>query len=199
MVWWYITVWPQNIIWTNVKVSYTIHKLWSSIVGPKLTKFITNSKLLKIFWNLHLYLLCVKYCPWKIINVNKQSLSTNPLTLKVEGTMWSSRSCPSTPISYLWTINSPGIVQMTSNLAQGCIVTCQIKWYFHDAVPIWFEIFKKFMQKLKFSVPFVKHRPKSILASSKSHDGMMMVHHIVTRKHHLDQPKSLRHGFGCTI
>ena len=35
----------------NLKVAYTIHKVWSTVVWPKLPKFITNSKLLKIFWN----------------------------------------------------------------------------------------------------------------------------------------------------
>ena len=81
MVWWYITLWPKNTISTNLKVSYTIHKLWSTLVWPTLLKFISNINLLKIYWNLHLWHLCVNDCPWRIINVNKTVfLSTNPLS-----------------------------------------------------------------------------------------------------------------------
>ena len=47
------------------------------------------------------------------------------------------------------------------------------KWHSHHVLPIWFENFKKFMQKIKLRVPFVKHQPKSLLASSKAHYGMM--------------------------
>ena len=120
--------------------------------------------MLKIFWNLHLWHMCVKYSPWKIINVKKQSLSINNPLPKLRYDV--SRSCPSNPISYLLAINSPSIVQMTSNLGQGCTVTCQM--IFHN-LPIWFEIFKKSMEKLKFRVLFVKHLPKSLLASHVKH------------------------------
>ena len=54
---WYMV---HNIVTTkqhldkNLKVSYTIHKLWSIVVWQNLSKLITNSKFLKIFWNLHL-------------------------------------------------------------------------------------------------------------------------------------------------
>ena len=71
------------------------------VVSPNYPKFITNSKFLKIFSNLHLWHMC-KVMSMKIINVNKQSFSTNPLS-KLRYDV--SRSCPSTPISYLWTIN----------------------------------------------------------------------------------------------
>ena len=129
MVWWYTchALWPQNNIWTNLKVSYTIHKLWSTVVWPNLPKFITNSIFLKIFWSLHLQHLCVKYCPYEKKNVNKQSFSTNALSY-----IWSSRSHVSLnpTISYCFsTVNSPSIVQMTSNLAQGWTVT-HVKWCF---------------------------------------------------------------------
>ena len=71
----------------NLKFSYTIHKLWWIVVRPKLTKIINNSKLFKIFWNLHLWHLCVNYCPLKIINVWRNNLS---LQIKSESwcTMW---------------------------------------------------------------------------------------------------------------
>ena len=173
MVWWYITliVTTKHHLCTNLKVSYTIHKLWSTVVWLNLPNFITNSKLLKIFWHLPLCHLYVHYCAWKIINVYKQSLSTNPLSeLRYDVSRW---SCPSTPISYLLTINSPSIVQVTSNyLAQGCTVTCQIMFSWCPANLVW--NLKKNMQELKFRVPFVKHRStkKSLLASSKAHDGM---------------------------
>ena len=45
--------------------------------------------------------------------------------------------------TYLRTINSPSIVQMASNLAQGCTVTCQMIIAPGRGLPIWFEIFKK--------------------------------------------------------
>ena len=59
----------------------------STIVWLNLPKFITNRKLLKIFLNLHLWYLYVKYCPCKFINVNKKSFSSNPLSYSW-GTMW---------------------------------------------------------------------------------------------------------------
>ena len=46
--------------------------------------------------------------------------------------------------------NSPGIVQMTSDLALRCRVTCQNDVCMHHALPIRFEIFRKFMQKTQF-------------------------------------------------
>ena len=56
MVWW--CTWhcdhKTTSSYTNLKVSYTTHKIWSTVVWPNLPKFITNSKLLKFFWHLHL-------------------------------------------------------------------------------------------------------------------------------------------------
>ena len=69
---------------------------------------------------------------------------------------------------------------MTSNLAQGCTVTCYMMFNFMMPYQFGLKISKKIMQKLKFRVPFVKHRPKSLLASNKAHDGTM-VHHIGTK------------------
>ena len=72
--------------------------------------------------------------------------------------------------------------QMTTNLAKGCTLTCQMM-FSRNALPICFDIFKiKIMQKLKFRVPFMKHRPISLLASRKVH--MIVWCHIVTTKHH---------------
>ena len=101
----YIIVTTHNTIWwtNNLKVAYTIHKVWSTVVWPKLPKFITNSKLLKIFWNLHVLMassyivsrtLSMRIIKFKklyfyiyqwpghsqIINLNKQSFYTNPLS-----------------------------------------------------------------------------------------------------------------------
>ena len=116
MVWWHITWWPKYTIWTNLK--YTIHKLWSTIVWPKLPKFITNSKLLKIFWNLHLWHHQCQLLSMKKINLKKQHFYTNhsqSFEVPCESIMYThqpqlvtSRPC----------INWPTIVQMTSNLAQ---------------------------------------------------------------------------------
>ena len=101
----------------------------------KLSKIITNSKLLKIFRNPHLinygiFVSSSTSCPLKIINVNKQFLSTNPLSELMYSTVcelhWSCPRPKPLAISYLWTINSPNIVQMTSNLAKGCTITCQM-------------------------------------------------------------------------
>ena len=60
------------------------------------------------------------------------------------------------------------------------------------ALPIWCEIFKKFMKNSNLGFHYAKHVPKSILASCKAQDGVM-VHHIVTTKQHLDQPESFIH------
>ena len=54
---------------------------------------------------------------------------------------------------------------------------------------------KNSCQNSNLGFHFAKHVPKSILASCKAHDGVM-VHHIVTKKYHLDcldQPKSFIH------
>ena len=51
--------------------------------------------------------------------------------------------------TYLRTIYSPSIVQMASNLAQGCTVTCQMIIAPGHGLPIWFEIFKKKHAKTK--------------------------------------------------
>ena len=83
---------------------------------------------------------------------------------------------------------SPSIVQVGLNLAQGCTITCQMM-FAPCALPIWFEIFKKSCQNSNLGFHFAKHVPKSILASCKAQDGVM-VHHIVTTKQHLDQPES---------
>ena len=65
----------------------------------------------------------------------KKSFSNNPLS-KVRYDV--SRSCLSTlVISYLWTINQPSIVQMTSNLAQGCAVTWQMMF---ETMPCQFRL-----------------------------------------------------------
>ena len=55
---------------------------------------------------------------------------------------------------HLWTSNSPSIVQMTSNLAQGCTITCEMM--FAPCPANLFEIVKKIMQKLKVTglIPF---------------------------------------------
>ena len=110
-----------------------------------------------------------------------------------------SRSITSTLISYFLTINSPTIVQMTSNFAQaGCTLTCEM--IFAPCSANLFEIFKKIMQKLKFRIPFVKHVyvTKSLSASCKERDGVM-AHHIVTTKHNLNQPKSCIHYAQTTL
>ena len=39
----------------------------------------------------------------------------------------------------------------------------------HDALSIWFEIFKIIKQQIKFRVPFVKHLAKSLLAAHVKH------------------------------
>ena len=51
-----------------------------------------------------------------------------------------SRSCPSTPISYLWTINSPSIVQMAYKF--GCTVS-HAKTCLHHGLPLFGLNFKK--------------------------------------------------------
>ena len=56
----------------------------------------------------------------KIINLKKQSFYTYQSTLKVEELIMY------TSPQHLWTSNSPSIVQMTSNLAQGCTITCEM-------------------------------------------------------------------------
>ena len=60
LVWIYITLWPQNSSWPTKKVSYALHKLWSTLVWPDLKKIITNSKYSKMFWYLHIWQLCVQ-------------------------------------------------------------------------------------------------------------------------------------------
>ena len=107
------------------------------------------------------------------------------------GTMWVDRVPQPQLATCMWTINSPSIVKMASNLARGCTVTCQMMVAPWPSNLVW-NIQKKIIQKHKFRVPFVKHQLKSLLGSCKTHDGVM-VDHIVTTKHHLDQPKSFIH------
>ena len=53
----------------------------------------------------------------------------------------------------------------------------------HHALPNWLEIFKIYMEKLKFRLPFVKHLPKCLLQTRKGDRGEML-HHNVTKEHH---------------
>ena len=66
------------------------------------------------------------------------------------GTMMS-RSCPSTPQLATCgpSIHLALFKWPASNLAQWCTVTCQMMFAKCPASTNWFEIFKKFMQKLK--------------------------------------------------
>ena len=85
------------------------------------------------------------------------------------------------------TINSPGICsKMASNLGNKmCMVTCQTM--FAPPCPAYFCL--KFLEhsckNSNLCSHFVKHLPKYTLASCKAHDGVM-VHDIVTTKHHLE-------------
>ena len=96
--------------------------------------------------------------------MNKQSLSTNRV-VRCESIMHVLQPQFATfgPLIHL------AFVQITSNLAQGRV---------HSHVPNdvftmpWQNLvwnFQKYMQRLQFRVPFVKHRPKSVLPSSKAH------------------------------
>ena len=51
----------KHHLWTPPKsfIHYFTNNSSQTIVWPKLPKFITNSKLLKIFWNLHLWHICI--------------------------------------------------------------------------------------------------------------------------------------------
>ena len=151
----YITLWPQNTIWwtNNLKVAYTIHKLWSTVVWPKLPKFITNSKLLKIFWNLlHLYMassVC-QLLSMKIINLKKQYFYTTNPTLKIGvRDIYVTRS----PLIYIHInptsrplIDHLALLKWPQIWHKGA--QSHAKWCLHHALPIWFVIFKKLMQKL---------------------------------------------------
>ena len=134
MVWWYITLWPQNTIWIPPKSFIHYPQSSQTVVWPKLPKFITNSKLIKIFWNLHLWHICIKVVSIK----NDKHEKNNLLTIHSQrwGTMWVD-PCLSTPIRYLWTINQPSVVQMISNLAQACTVACQLMFASCPANLVW--------------------------------------------------------------
>ena len=68
-------------------------------------------------------------------------------------------------LATLLTISSPSIVQMTSNLGQGGAQShAERSIFHHNAVPIWYEIFQKIMQRIKFRA-VNKHLAKSLLAS----------------------------------
>ena len=71
LVWCYITIGPQNTIWTNQKVSCHLHKPWSTLVWPDLPKVITNSKSFTKIPILHIWIPCVSSYPWKIIPFKK--------------------------------------------------------------------------------------------------------------------------------
>ena len=145
MVWWYITLWPQNTIWTPPKSFIHYPQTSQTVVLPKLPKFITNSKLMKIFWNLHLWHICIKVVSIKKDKNEEKSFSNNPLS-KVRYDV--SRSCLSTPklatfgqITNLVLFKWP---QIWHKRAQS-----HANWCLRHALPIWFEMFKKFMQKFK--------------------------------------------------
>ena len=94
------------------------------------------------------------------------------------GTMWVDRSCLSlTPqLATCGPLINPALFKWQKNWHKGA--QSHAKWSLHHALPIiWFEIFSKFMQKLKFRVPFVKHLPKSLLASHLKH--MMVWWYII--------------------
>ena len=114
---------------------HSIHKLWSTVVWLNLPKFITNnSKLIKIFSNLHLIMSFV--CPLLSMKNNKYEwiIFIYQCTLRVE-VRFVSQSCAQ--LATLWTINSPIIVQITSNLAQGCTFTCQMIFSWCPANLVW--------------------------------------------------------------
>ena len=100
--------------------------------------------------------------------MNKQSLSNNPLCqikveVRCESIMHVHLSQPQ--LATLWTISSPSIVQMTSNLGQGGAQSqAERSIFHHNVVPIWYEIFQKIMQRIKFRA-VNKRLAKSLLAS----------------------------------
>ena len=91
------------------------------------------------------------------------------------GTMWVDRSCLSLnpQLATCGPLINLALFKWQKNWHKGA--QSHAKWSLHHALPIiWFEIFSKFMQKLKFRVPFVKHLPKSLLASCKpARDGVL--------------------------
>ena len=115
-------------------------------------------------------------------NKHEEAIFLYPSILKVE-VRCELILCLSTQVSYLWTINSPNIVQITSNWAQGCTVT-HVKWCLHHAMPIWFVfVSRKSCNNSNLGVhlwSICMYLPKSILASCKKMYGLM-THYIVTK------------------
>ena len=75
MVRWHITLWPQNTIWTNLKVAYTIHKLWSTVVWPnKASKFLNKFKIAQNFLK-PASLMASSVCQLLSIKKKKQTLT----------------------------------------------------------------------------------------------------------------------------
>ena len=134
-----------------------------------------------------------------MINMKKKkSFYNNPLSQSRWGTM--SQSCRlSTPISYLWTINQPSIVQMTSNLAQGCAVTWQMMF---ETMPCQFRL--KFLEnscknsnlRVQICETSIDRTKIASLASCEARDGVMHGTSHCDHKHHLwTPPKSFIHYF----
>ena len=125
--------------------------------------------------------------------MNKQSLSINNPLSKLRYDV--SRSCLSNPISYLLAINSPIIIQMTSNLGQGCAQSHAI-WFFtmHCQFGLKYEII---MQQIKFRVPFVMRASCTKIPFLASRVKHMMVWWYITlwpqNTIYVDQPKSFIH------
>ena len=130
MVWWvhHVVTTKQHL---DQPKSFILRTLFTNsvLVSQNLSKFTTNTKLLKIFWSLHLQHLCVKYCPYeKKLWINNLSLPMHSHIYRYDDDRVDLMSLNPT-ISYFSTVNSPSIIQMTSNLAQGWTVT-HVKWCF---------------------------------------------------------------------
>ena len=120
----------------------------------------------------------------------KKSFSKNPLS-KVKYDV--SRSCLSTPISYLWTINQPSIVQMASNFRvhshmtnDVCIMPCQFRLKFSE----------NSCKNSNLRVPLICETSiDRTKIASQHHVKRVMVHHIVTRPQSTiwTSPKSFKH------